>query len=112
MSAKHAGQHSTSHGEVRCAEKYPSDANCAVSCKPGENANWQRSCPRLLFEKDAQYALDHQIGAVQQTPDNKCPGRAVPETTEKHDDDQVERRAKWADLISAQRNVKVVAQES
>src|SRR5215467_3771487 len=48
---------------------------------------------------------------MKQTPYYKGPGCAVPKTTEKHDDDQICPSADGTHLISAQRNIKVIAQE-
>src|ERR1700687_5403788 len=49
---------------------------------------------------------------MQQTPDDKSPGGTVPKSAQKHDNDEIQRGAKWPDLIAAERNVKVIAQES
>src|SRR4029077_19906274 len=48
---------------------------------------------------------------MQQTPDDTRPGRAVPETAEKHDDDEIQRHSKRTNLSAAERNVEVIAQE-
>ena len=48
---------------------------------------------------------------MKQTPDYKSPGRAVPEAAEKHHDDQICPGADRTDLIAAERNIKVIAQE-
>ena len=48
---------------------------------------------------------------MKQAPNYERPGRAVPETTEKHDYDKIRRGANRADLIAAERNIKVVAQK-
>ena len=36
----------------------------------------------------------------------------MPETAEEHDDDEIDRGARPADPVAAERNVKVIAQES
>ena len=48
---------------------------------------------------------------MQQAPNDKRPGRAVPETSKKHHDHEIQRHPKRRDLIAAERNVKVIAQE-
>ena len=64
-----------------------------------------------MFEENSDHALNDQVRAVQQSPDDEGPGRAVPEAAEKHDDHEIERRAKRGDLIAAEGNVKVIAQK-
>ena len=54
--------------------------------------------------------LGREPDAVDSTPDDEGPGRAVPETADEHDDDQIDHRAAGAAPISAKRNVKIVAQ--
>ena len=49
---------------------------------------------------------------MQQSPNNKRPRRAVPKSAEEHDDHEIERRTQRPDLISTERNVKVIAQKS
>src|SRR5579864_596910 len=112
MTAKHSGQHPAGDGEIGRAEKNPCDANRPVSCETGDNARNRTAGPGLVFEKNPDDSFDHKIGAVQQTPDHKGPGGAVPETTEKHDDHQIDRHSKGPDLIATQRDVKVIAQKS
>ena len=65
-----------------------------------------------MFERNAKDAFDHQIRAMQQTPNNKSPGGTVPKTTEEHDDDKIKRRTERSDLIATERNVKVIAKKS
>src|SRR5207248_10371422 len=48
---------------------------------------------------------------MQETPDDERPGRAVPKSAQEHDNNKIERGAKRPDLIAAERNVKVIAQE-
>src|SRR5438445_250174 len=109
MTAEHSAQHSAGDGEIRRAEKHPRDANCAVSRKTGRGTSEWTTGPGPVFEENPNHALDDQIRTVQQSPDYERPGRAVPETTEKHDDHQVRRHPKRRDLITAERNVKVIA---
>src|SRR5438094_8196136 len=48
---------------------------------------------------------------MKQAPNYERPGRAMPEAAEKHHYDQIRRGADRTDLISAERNIKVIAQE-
>src|SRR5947209_18976905 len=112
MATEHAGQHSAGDGEIGCAEKDPGDSNRTVGRKSGEDARNRMTGPGFVFEKDSNDALDHEIRAVQQAPNHKCPGSAVPKSTEKHDDDKIQGHSNWPDLIAAERNVEVIAQKS
>src|SRR5436190_2091317 len=112
MAAEHSGQHPAGDGEIGRAKKDPGDANCAEGRKPDEHANDRRVRPRFFFEEEPANPLDDQIRTMQQSPDDKCPGRAVPKAADEHDDHKVQRSAKRSDLIAAERNVKVVAQKS
>jgi hypothetical protein len=49
---------------------------------------------------------------VQQAPDNKSPGGAVPKSTKEHDDYKIKRRTERSDLVATERNVKVIAKKS
>src|SRR6476619_4277038 len=49
---------------------------------------------------------------MQQTPNNKSPGGAVPKSTKEHDDYKIKRRTVRADLVATERNVKVIAKKS
>src|SRR5712691_9361439 len=111
VSAKHAAQHSRGDGEVGCAKKYPGDADGGVGGKAGQEFRGKIIRPWRVLEENANDAFDYEIGTVKQTPNHKSPCRAVPETAEKHDDNQIDRGANRADLIAAERNVKVIAQE-
>src|SRR5437899_9697254 len=104
MTAEHSAQHSAGDGEVGCAEKYPCDANRAVSRKTGRGTREWTTCPGPVFEENPNHTLDDQIRAVQQTPHDKRPGRAVPETAEEHDDHEIQRHPKRRDLIATERN--------
>ncbi len=48
---------------------------------------------------------------MKQAPNDERPGRAVPETTEKHYYDEIRRAADRTDLIASERNIKVVPQK-
>src|SRR5436853_2909674 len=54
--------------------------------------------------------MHHQRETVQSTPDHKCPGAAVPETTEQHRDHDVAINEPGRPAISAERNVKIIAE--
>src|SRR5438046_3586181 len=112
MAAEHAAQHAARDREIRCAEKYPGDTNPSVGGEAGHGTRERTAGPRFVFKENSNHALNDQIRTVQQSPDNERPGRAVPETTEKHDDDEIQRHPKRGDLVAAERNVKVIAQES
>src|SRR4051812_2873786 len=49
---------------------------------------------------------------MEQAPDDKRPGRAVPEAANEHHDHEVDHGARRTEAVSAQRNVEVIAQES
>src|SRR3954470_5097929 len=49
---------------------------------------------------------------MEQAPDDKRPGRAVPEAANEHHDHEVDHGAGRTEAVSAQRNVEVIAQES
>src|SRR4051794_5564549 len=49
---------------------------------------------------------------MKQAPDDKRPGRAVPEAANEHHDHEVDHSARRTKPVSAQRNVEVIAQES
>src|SRR5947207_8923977 len=98
MTAEHSGQHAARDGEIGSAKEDPGDANGSVSCKPSQHPNDWRVRPRLLFKEEPANPLDNQIRTVQQTPDDKCPGGAVPEAADEHHDHEIERGAKWPDL--------------
>src|ERR1700730_3199558 len=99
--AKHSPQHSRSDGEIRRSEKNPGDADSAVSGEPGEKSCGEITRPRGVFETNTKDPLDHEIRTVQQTPNDKCPGRPVPQTAEKHNDNEVEGGVQGPDLIAA-----------
>ena len=48
---------------------------------------------------------------MKQAPNDERPGCTVPETAEKHHDDEIRRAADRTDLIAAEWNVKVVPQK-
>ena len=83
-----------------------------VSRKSGRQFGRDIIRPRCVLKQNATDPFDNEITAVEQTPNHKSPGRAMPETAEEHDDDEIERGADGPDLIATERNVKVVAQES
>src|SRR5438132_13094275 len=91
VAAKHPAQHSHRDGEVRGAKKYPGDTDRGVSSGPGQNSNAKLVSPILMLEQNAQDAFDDEIGAMEQTPNHKGPGRAVPKAAQKHHDDQIDR---------------------
>src|ERR1041384_3950936 len=101
MAAEHSAQHSTRNCKIRRAEKYPGDANRDVSSKTDEQTDRQCSRPRFSLEENSEDALDHQIRAVQQSPNHKGPGGAVPKSAEKHDRSEERRvgkecRSRWS----------------
>ena len=49
---------------------------------------------------------------MEQTPDDKGPGRAVPEAADEHHDHEIDHGARGAGAVAADRDVKVIAQES
>src|SRR5262245_4648428 len=55
--------------------------------------------------------LDHKEETVDDAPDDKCPGRAVPESAQEHDDHEIDGGAGRPGAIAAERDVEVVAQE-
>ena len=111
VSAKHAVQHSGSDGEIGRPKEYPGDANRGVGGEAGEESSREIVGPFFVLEQSANNSFDHEIRAVEQAPNDERPGRTVPETTEEHDYDEVRGGADRRDLISAQRNVKVVPQK-
>src|SRR6266404_4590352 len=111
VSAEHAVQHSGGDGEIGRAKKHPGDADGGVGGETGQKFRGKVIRPRCLLEENANDAFDYEIGTVKQTPNHKSPGRAVPEPAEEHDDNQIDRGANRADLIAAERNVKVISQE-
>src|SRR6266545_5088610 len=111
MSTKHTAQHSRSDGEIGCSKKYPCDANRSVSGKPGKESSREMARPRFVLEQSANNPFDDEIGTVKQAPNDKCPGRAVPEAAEKHDEDQIRPGTHRMDLVAAKRNIEVIAQE-
>src|SRR6266487_2683299 len=111
VSAKHAAQHPGRDREIICPKKYPGDADRGVSGQPGGSSNGCVICPRLALKENANDAFNDKIRSVKQTPNNKGPGGAVPKAPEKHDDHQIDGGAHRADLVAAERNVKVIAQE-
>src|ERR1700756_1858430 len=111
MSTKHAAQHSRGDGEIGCSKKYPCNANGSVGGEPAEESGRESASPLFVFEQAAQHTFHNEIGTMKQTPYYKSPGRAVPEAAEKHDDHQICPGADGTDLIAAERNIKVIAQE-
>src|SRR5438552_8128050 len=55
-------------------------------------------------------ALECEHPAMKSTPDHKVPGCAVPESADKHRNNEVRVRAGKAALVAAYRNVKIFAQ--
>src|SRR4030095_7545076 len=80
MSATHPVQHSRGDCEIRCSEKNPRDANCGVSGKSGEESSREIVAPFFILEQSANNPFDDEIRAVKQAPNDKRPGRAMPET--------------------------------
>jgi len=111
MSAKHAAQHSCGDGEIGRPKEYPRDANRGVSGEAGEESSREIVGPISVLEQSANNPFDDEIRAVEQAPNDERPGRAVPETTEKHYYHEIRRGADRTDLIATERNVKVVAQK-
>src|SRR6266545_2638410 len=107
----HPGQHSRGYREIRCSKKNPRDANGNVSGEPTEESSREMVRPRPMLKHSANNPFNDEIRSVKQTPYYKSPGRAVPKAAEKHDDDQIRRGTNWTDLIAAERNVKIIAQE-
>src|SRR3984893_6633519 len=89
VSAKHAPQHSRGDSEIGRSKKHPRDADRGIRSESGEEFCGEIVCPSRVFEKNTNDALDDQIRTVQQPPNDKGPGRAVPETAEKHDNNEV-----------------------
>src|SRR6266508_6731160 len=111
MSAKHAAQHSRGDGKIGRPKKYPCDADGGISGEPAEESSREMVRPRPVLEQSANNPFDDEIRAMKQTPNYKCPGRAVPESTKKHYYDQMRPSPKQRDLIAPERNIEVVAQE-
>jgi hypothetical protein len=111
MSAKHAAQHSRGDGKIGRPKEYPRDANRGVSGEAGEESSREIVGPIFVLEQSANNPFDDEIRAVEQAPNDERPGRAVPETTEKHYYHEIRGGADWTDLIATERNVKVVAQK-
>src|SRR2546421_12945198 len=78
VAAKHPAQHSHRDGEVRGAKKHPGNTDRGISSGPSQNSDGNVISPMLMLEQDTQHALDDEIGAVEQTPNHKGPGGAVP----------------------------------
>src|ERR1051325_1664493 len=91
MAAEHSAQHSARDRKIRGAKKHPRDANRDVSSKTDEQTDRHFSRPRFSLEENSEDAFDPQIRAVQQSPNHKGPGGAVPKSAEKHDNDEVGR---------------------
>src|SRR6266550_880059 len=111
VSAKHAAQHSRGNREIRCSKKYPRDANGSVSGEPGEESSGEIARPLFVLKETANNTFDDEVRAMKQAPNDKRPGRTVPETTEKHYYDEIGRAADRTDLVAAEWNVKVVPQK-
>ena len=111
MSAKHAAQHARGNREIGCSKKYPGNADGGVGGEAAEESSREVVGPRPVLEQNANDPFHDKIRAMKQAPNYERPGRAVPETTEKHDYDKIRRGANRADLIAAERNIKVVAQK-
>ena len=111
VSAKHAVQHSRSDGEIGRPKEYPRDATRGVGGEADKESSREIVGPLLVFEQGANDPFDDEIRAMKQAPNDERPGRAVPETTEKHYYHEIRRGADRTDLIAAERNVKVVAQK-
>src|SRR6266566_5637802 len=111
VSAKHAAQHSRGNREIRRSKKYPRNANSSVSSEPGEESTGEIAGPLFVLEQTANNTFDDKIRTMKQAPDNERPGRSVPETTEKHHYDEIRRAAGRTDLITSERNIKVVPQK-
>src|SRR5438105_15740866 len=78
VAAKHPAQHSHRDGEIRGAKKYPGDTDRGISSGPSQNSDTKRVSPILMLEQNAQDAFNDEIGAMEQPPNHKGPGRAVP----------------------------------
>ena len=89
VSAKHPAQHSTGDGEIGRPKKNPGDADRGVSGEAGEKSSREIVSPCFVFEESANNPFDHEIGTMKQSPNDERPGRAVPETAQKHDDHQI-----------------------
>ena len=111
MSAKHAAQHSCGDGEIGRPKEYPRDANRGVSGEAGEESSREIVGPFFILEQSANNPFDDEIRAMEQAPNDERPSRTVPETTEKHDYDEVRGGADRTHLIAAERNVQVVPQK-
>src|SRR6476646_8174166 len=111
MSAKHAAQHPRGNREVRCSKENPRNANSNISGETGEQSSPEIIGPLFMLEGNANHAFYDKIRSMKQAPDYKGPGRAMPEATEKHYDDQIGCGTVRAHLITSERNLQVVAQE-
>ena len=59
----------------------------------------------------AQPTFKGQPKAVVGSPGNEVPIRAVPQSAQKHHDQQVQVRSAWPPAVAAERNVKIVSQK-
>src|SRR6267143_1501135 len=55
-------------------------------------------------------AFDDEKGAVPQAPDDEVPARAVPETAQKEDGDEIAVPPRRADAVSTERDIEVVTE--
>ena len=111
VAAKHPAQHSRGNREIGRSKKYPRNADGGVSGNPPEESSREMVRPRPVLEQTANDAFHDKIRTMKQAPNYERPGRAMPETTEKHHYDQIRCGADRTDLIAAERNVKVVSQK-
>src|SRR5687767_707540 len=110
--AEHSLEKAHRDGEIGRAEEDPREADRAIGGQPQDHLDEETLRPFGFAGETPQQALDHEIKPVEQTPDNECPGGAVPEAADEHDDDEIDEGAGWAGAVAAERDVEVVAQES
>ena len=102
---EHAGEISERSGQIRGAEENPAQQDNQEG-----DRDPQRPRKIVIETFPALAALEGEHAAVQSTPDDKIPRRAVPESAEQHGDDQIEVSASDFAAVAAERNVEVFAQ--
>src|SRR6185369_8185939 len=113
MPADHALEHTASRSEVRRAEKDPGkideregqeDARSAVNPVLGMPIKRSGHLPPT--------GLPGQKRAVEQSPQDEGPARAVPEAAQKERKQNIRQLTRRAAAIASERNVDIVAQEA
>src|ERR1700736_257385 len=95
--------------EISRPEENPGDADPVKGQRPRDPSHHRLNAVNL-FRLARPFAMDHQGGTMERTPNDKRPCAAVPQAAKDHRDHDIPIHEPARAAVPAQRNVKIIAQ--